>query len=431
MAMRRHEEQAATVVPIVVRAIDIDPEDAEELPFLKLQALPTDMRPVTSWPNVDEAWTNVARGLRGVIKSIIERRAAAAGDRHATATARRRRRGAGAVAGRRPAGASAIPARRRSRRAPPRRGRPRRGRTRARRPVRCPHAGRRGRRAGRALRQALRRDAECRCRCRCPARIGRGREPRPRSMPTRSPATVRVVGARSRAPVRGRQARRGAHRRPAAARRRRPGARPRRRALLGVDGARQPRPRRRVRPGAAAPGRLGADRPRRRAARAVGRRPAAGQPQGARGARQRAGRGRHRHLDRRGAGRCSKPPPTSRSTWSSPTGSGPPRAATPGWRCSTGCAGASRRCRSSTTTASSTPRGAPARRRGARARRARRGGAARRAARAREARARRLRRGRRPRRLGRASSAAARAGGVSPTGLRARPHECRCKLFLV
>ena len=74
VAMQRQDKNDAVVVPIVVRAIDFDPKDPQELPFLKLQALPTDLRPVTSWPNRDEAWTNVAKGLRATVKSIHERR---------------------------------------------------------------------------------------------------------------------------------------------------------------------------------------------------------------------------------------------------------------------------------------------------------------------------------------------------------------------
>ncbi|MDB5778076.1 MAG: response regulator receiver protein [Polaromonas sp.] len=74
VAMQRQDKNEAVVVPIVVRAIDFDPKDPQELPFLKLQALPTDLRPVTSWPNRDEAWTNVAKGLRATVKSIRERR---------------------------------------------------------------------------------------------------------------------------------------------------------------------------------------------------------------------------------------------------------------------------------------------------------------------------------------------------------------------
>jgi CheY-like chemotaxis protein len=74
-AMQRHAAQQTVVVPIVVRAVDLDPEDAVDMPFLKLQGLPAGLRPVTSWPNRDEAWTDVAKGLRATVKGIRERRA--------------------------------------------------------------------------------------------------------------------------------------------------------------------------------------------------------------------------------------------------------------------------------------------------------------------------------------------------------------------
>ncbi len=76
-AMTRHERQESVVVPVVVRAVDLDPDDADAFPFLKLQGLPTDLRPVTSWPNRDEAWTNVAKGIRGAVKAIQARAAVA------------------------------------------------------------------------------------------------------------------------------------------------------------------------------------------------------------------------------------------------------------------------------------------------------------------------------------------------------------------
>ncbi len=67
-ALERHEQDVATVVPILVRAAAW-----EEAPFGKLQALPTDARPVTSWPNEDEAWRDVARGLRRLIEQAQAR----------------------------------------------------------------------------------------------------------------------------------------------------------------------------------------------------------------------------------------------------------------------------------------------------------------------------------------------------------------------
>jgi CheY-like chemotaxis protein len=75
IAMQRHGRGEARVVPIFVRAVDIQPGDA---PFMKLQGLPTDLRPVTSWPNRDEAWTNVAKGLRPTVENIQSNRKATA-----------------------------------------------------------------------------------------------------------------------------------------------------------------------------------------------------------------------------------------------------------------------------------------------------------------------------------------------------------------
>ena len=75
-AMQRQQARQCEVMPIIVRAVDIDPADADDLPFLKLQALPPDLKPVTSWPNRDEAWTQVAKGLRATVSLIRSRRPA-------------------------------------------------------------------------------------------------------------------------------------------------------------------------------------------------------------------------------------------------------------------------------------------------------------------------------------------------------------------
>ena len=72
--MQRHAEARSVVVPIVVRAVDLDPADAdaEALPFLKLQGLPTGLKPVTAWANRDEAWTDVAKGLRVTVLAKLQ-----------------------------------------------------------------------------------------------------------------------------------------------------------------------------------------------------------------------------------------------------------------------------------------------------------------------------------------------------------------------
>ena len=64
-AMERHERGEAVVIPIILRAVDW-----HSAPFGKLQALPKDGRPVTSWPNRDEAFTDIARGIRKAIEQL-------------------------------------------------------------------------------------------------------------------------------------------------------------------------------------------------------------------------------------------------------------------------------------------------------------------------------------------------------------------------
>ncbi len=58
-ALARHEAADAVVIPVMIR-----PVDRTDAPFETLQALPTDARPVTTWDNQDEAWLNVAQGIR-------------------------------------------------------------------------------------------------------------------------------------------------------------------------------------------------------------------------------------------------------------------------------------------------------------------------------------------------------------------------------
>lgn len=72
VAIERAERGDASVVPVLLRAVDI-----EDAPFAKLQGLPSDLRPVTSWPNRDEAWTDVAKGIRRTVEAIRQRWASA------------------------------------------------------------------------------------------------------------------------------------------------------------------------------------------------------------------------------------------------------------------------------------------------------------------------------------------------------------------
>lgn len=64
-ALERHHAGEAYVIPIMLRPIDI-----EGTPFCKLQLLPRDACPVTTWSNRDEAFLDVARGIRKVVNDL-------------------------------------------------------------------------------------------------------------------------------------------------------------------------------------------------------------------------------------------------------------------------------------------------------------------------------------------------------------------------
>jgi len=68
-AMERHQSGAAKVVPVIARSVDL-----EGAPFATIQALPKDAKPVTSWPNRDEAWTDVAKGIRKLAETVAASR---------------------------------------------------------------------------------------------------------------------------------------------------------------------------------------------------------------------------------------------------------------------------------------------------------------------------------------------------------------------
>jgi DNA-binding NarL/FixJ family response regulator len=64
-AMERHQAGQARVIPIILR-----PVDWTGTPFSKLQALPKDGKPITIWANEDEAFLDVAKGLRRITEQV-------------------------------------------------------------------------------------------------------------------------------------------------------------------------------------------------------------------------------------------------------------------------------------------------------------------------------------------------------------------------
>jgi hypothetical protein len=64
-AMEKHEQKTAIVIPIVLR-----PCDWTDLPFGKIQGLPKDAKPITTWSNIDEAFVNTIEGIKTIINHI-------------------------------------------------------------------------------------------------------------------------------------------------------------------------------------------------------------------------------------------------------------------------------------------------------------------------------------------------------------------------
>jgi hypothetical protein len=66
IALERHSRNDAVVIPIILR-----PVDWSDASFAHLEALPRDAKPITLWPNRDEAFADVARGIRARLTRIF------------------------------------------------------------------------------------------------------------------------------------------------------------------------------------------------------------------------------------------------------------------------------------------------------------------------------------------------------------------------
>lgn len=64
-AMERHIAQEAYVIPIILRSVDW-----ESTPFSNLEMLPSNAKPIVSWADRDEAFSDVVRGIRRIIVII-------------------------------------------------------------------------------------------------------------------------------------------------------------------------------------------------------------------------------------------------------------------------------------------------------------------------------------------------------------------------
>lgn len=64
-ALEKHYDKSAILLPIIVR-----PCVWKNSPFSKIQGLPKEAYPVTLWKNIDEAWMDVAEGIKGAVERI-------------------------------------------------------------------------------------------------------------------------------------------------------------------------------------------------------------------------------------------------------------------------------------------------------------------------------------------------------------------------
>jgi hypothetical protein len=62
MALERHERREARVIPVILR-----PCEWKEAPFGKLMATPRDGKPITSFPDLDDAFLQVTQAIRQAV----------------------------------------------------------------------------------------------------------------------------------------------------------------------------------------------------------------------------------------------------------------------------------------------------------------------------------------------------------------------------
>ena len=68
-AMARHDANEARVIPIILREVDW-----KGASFGKLQGLPKDAKPVKNWPDLDQAFADIARGIRKAVEQIRKKK---------------------------------------------------------------------------------------------------------------------------------------------------------------------------------------------------------------------------------------------------------------------------------------------------------------------------------------------------------------------
>lgn len=75
IALERHNSGRAIVIPIVVR-----PVDWLSTPLGRIQALPKDANPISTWGDKDQAWLEVIKGIRISISAVVRHKDVALGE---------------------------------------------------------------------------------------------------------------------------------------------------------------------------------------------------------------------------------------------------------------------------------------------------------------------------------------------------------------
>jgi hypothetical protein len=68
-ALWRQRQGRIKIIPVLVK-----PADFANMPFGRFQALPRDLRPISTWENPDAAWVEIARGVREAVEEIYRSR---------------------------------------------------------------------------------------------------------------------------------------------------------------------------------------------------------------------------------------------------------------------------------------------------------------------------------------------------------------------
>lgn len=64
--LRRNEQEGLRILPVLVKSVDL-----ANLPIGRFQSLPIDLRPISAWRDADDAWLQVARGVRVAAEEVV------------------------------------------------------------------------------------------------------------------------------------------------------------------------------------------------------------------------------------------------------------------------------------------------------------------------------------------------------------------------